>query len=169
MKSLEIINEILEKNQVNKAINMSRPLLDKIYQEREGEQIDRSMMKDVVQLLIKMRMNSVNAYEKGFEGPLIQETAAFYKRESAKWIEEDSCPDYMKKAEKRLQEEHERAVAYLHKNTEQKLIRVVETELIANHQKSLLEMEHSGFIAQLKNYQVDGYKKNLFFFSILIN
>ena len=106
-----------------------------------------------------MRVNCIDAYEKGFEGPFIQETAAFYKRESAKWIEEDSCPDYMKKAEKRLQEEHERAVAYLDKNTEQKLIRVVETELIANHQKSLLEMEHSGFIAQLKNYQVDGNKK----------
>ena len=146
MKSLKIINEILEKNQVNKAINMSRPLLDKIYQEREGEQI-------------KMRVNCLDAYEKGFEGPFIQETASFYKRESAKWIQEDSCPDYMKKAEKRLEEETERAVAYLDKNTEQKLIRVVETELIANHQKSLLEMEHSGFIAQLKNYQVDGNKK----------
>eukprot|EP01027_Heterolobosea_sp_BB2_P007474 GEZU01011119.1.p1 GENE.GEZU01011119.1~~GEZU01011119.1.p1 ORF type:complete len:768 (-),score=341.27 GEZU01011119.1:60-2363(-) len=136
-------------------VDMARALLDKIHAEREGELIDKSVMKDGVQLFIEMGLNSLTAYEKGFEAPLIAETASFYKRESQKWISEDSCPVYMKKAEKRLQEEQARAQAYLHESSEPNIIKTSENELITAHAKTLLEMENSGFIAQLKNYQVE--------------
>lgn len=135
--------------------DMAQALLDKVYKERIGENIDRSIMKDGVTLFIEMGLNSLSAYEKDFESPLIHDTSNFYKRESARWIAEDSCPDYMRKAEDRLIQEQARAVAYLHSTTEQTLIKKVEAELITDHQAHLLDMENSGFIPLLKDYKVD--------------
>jgi len=135
--------------------DMAQALLDKVLKERNGESIDRSMMKDGVNLFIEMGLNSLTAYEKDFELLLFNDTSGFYKRESAKWIAEDSCPDYMRKAEDRLIQEQARAQAYLHQTTEPQLIKKVEAELIQDHQNHLLEMENSGFIPLLKDYKVD--------------
>jgi cullin 1 len=135
--------------------DMASALLDKIYKERTGEMIDRSVMKDGVTLFIEMGLNTLNAYEKDFEAPLIYETSTFYKRESASWINQDSVPDYMKKAEDRLDQEQARAQAYLHSSTEANLIKKVEAELISAHQTRLLENENSGFIPLLRDYKVD--------------
>jgi len=135
--------------------DMASALLDKIFKERTGEMIDRSVMKDGVTLFIEMGLNTLNAYEKDFEAPLIYETSTFYKRESAQWINQDSVPDYMKKAEDRLDQEQARAQAYLHSSTEANLIKKVEAELISAHQTRLLENENSGFIPLLKDYKVD--------------
>jgi cullin 1 len=103
-----------------------------------------------------MGLNSLKAYEEDFEAPLLHETAQFYRRESAKWITEDSCPSYMIKAENRLKEELVRAQTYLHSSTEPNLIKQAEIELIAQHQRRLLEMENSGFILLLQDYKTDG-------------
>jgi len=131
--------------------DMARALLDKVDCERKGEVIDRSAMKDGVNLFIEMGLNSLNAYLNDFEAPLIKETQQFYKLESAKWINEDSCPDYMRKAEDRLVQEQNRAEAYLHHSTEPNLISIVEKELITEHADRLLHMENSGFLALLKD------------------
>jgi len=135
--------------------DMASALLDKIYKERTGEMIDRSMMKDGVNLFIEMGLNSLNAYEKDFEAPLAYETSTFYKRESSLWINQDSVPDYMKKAEDRLDLEQARAQAYLHSSTEASLIKKVEQEVISAHQSRLLENDNSGFIPLLKDYKVE--------------
>lgn len=100
-----------------------------------------------------MGLSSLTAYENDFEAALISETSNFYKRESAKYISENTCPEYMKKAEDRLEEEHNRCKSYLHSSTEPTLIKVVENELITEHKQTLLEMENSGFIALLKDYK----------------
>jgi len=135
--------------------DMASALLDKIYKERTGEMIDRSVMKDGVTLFIEMGLNTLNAYEKDFEAPLIYETSTFYKRESVQWINQDSVPAYTKKAEDRLDQEQARAQAYLHSSTEANLIKKVEAEVISAHQTRLLENENSGFIPLLKDYKVE--------------
>ena len=57
---------------------------------------------------------------------LVAAPHAFYKRKAAQWIEEDSCPDYMIKAEDSLRLEEERVGNYLHIQTKPKLLKVVE-------------------------------------------
>lgn len=138
--------------------DMSKALLNKVHAERQGELIDRNVMKDGIQLFIEMGLNTLTAYEKDFEAPLIAESATFYKAESARWITEDSCPEYLIKAEKRLKEEHERCKVYLHPNTEPHLIKVVEAELITKHQTRLLEMD-SGFLNLLRDYKLDDLRR----------
>jgi cullin 1 len=135
--------------------DMKTALLQRILQERNGDQIDRSVMKDGVSLFIEMGLNSLTAYEQDFEGPLISATSTFYKHESGLWISQDSCPSYMKKAEDRLNEEHARCKNYLHSSTEPNLIKKVEAELITAHAKRLLEMEGSGLLKLLEDHKTE--------------
>lgn len=50
--------------------------------------------------------------------------------EAQEYIATCDCPDYLKKAEKRLSEESERVAQYLDPSTETKITEVVETELV---------------------------------------
>ena len=58
--------------------------------------------------LVQVGMNTMDCYEADFEAPMLVDTAQYYKRKAAVWIEEDSCPDYMVKAEENLKLEEER-------------------------------------------------------------
>ena len=57
---------------------------------------------------VQVGMNTMDCYEADFEAPMLVDTAQYYKRKAAVWIEEDSCPDYMVKAEENLKMEEER-------------------------------------------------------------
>ena len=59
-----------------------------------------------------------------------QATAQFYRHESQEYLAQNTCPDYLKKAEQRLGEERLRVAHYLDNSTEPRLKEIVETELI---------------------------------------
>lgn len=95
-----------------------------IDREREGEQIDRALLKNVLGIFVEIGMSSMDAYEHDFEVALLADTAEFYSRKASTWIVEDSCPDYMRKAEECLRKEKERVGHYLHQSSEAKLLEV---------------------------------------------
>ena len=130
-------------------------------------------------IFIEVGMGSMDTYDADFEAYLLAESAAYYQRKAAAWIQvpaacnpgrpaaawprcgrptqrrcgaqEDSCPDYMLKAEECLRAEEERVAHYLHASTKVKLLRAVETELLAKYETRLLEKEHSGAAALLRD------------------
>ncbi len=71
--------------------------ITQIDREREGEQIDRALLKSVLGIFVEIGMGNMDVYETDFEGFMLQDTAAYYSHKAASWIEEDSCPDYMLK------------------------------------------------------------------------
>ncbi|KAL9274857.1 Cullin-1-like protein [Drosera capensis] len=68
-----------------------------IDQEREGEHIERSLLKDVLGVFVEMGMGNLDYYESDFEAPMLQDTASYYSRKASSWIVEDSCPEHMLK------------------------------------------------------------------------
>ena len=68
-----------------------------IDKEREGEQIDRALLKNVLGIFVEIGMGGMEAYDNDFETSMLEDTAGYYRRKAASWIEEDSCPDYMLK------------------------------------------------------------------------
>jgi cullin 1 len=68
--------------------------------------------------------------------------------------QEDSCPDYMLKAEECLKQEEERVANYLHVDTKPKLLKEVETEILEHYESELLEKEHSGAAALMRDDKV---------------
>ncbi|KAL4191620.1 hypothetical protein AMTRI_Chr07g81490 [Amborella trichopoda] len=70
-----------------------------IDQEREGEQIDRALLKNVLDIFVEIGMGHMDCYVDDFETEMLADTASYYSRKATSWIMEDSCPDYMLKAE----------------------------------------------------------------------
>ncbi|KAK8547866.1 hypothetical protein V6N13_116091 [Hibiscus sabdariffa] len=68
-----------------------------IDQEREGEQIDRALLKNVLDIFVEIGIGQMDYYENDFETTMLNDTAAYYSRKAANWIVDDSCPDYMLK------------------------------------------------------------------------
>ncbi|PNW70797.1 hypothetical protein CHLRE_17g734400v5 [Chlamydomonas reinhardtii] len=122
-----------------------------VEKEREGELVDRALVKNILGIFIELGMSNMDCYEKDFEEYLLTETSAFYRRKASQWIEQDSCPDYMLKAEECLRLEEERVDNYLHATTRNKLLKEVETELLSNYETRLLTKEHSGCAALLRD------------------
>mmetsp|Transcript_7296 Transcript_7296/g.15933 ORF Transcript_7296/g.15933 Transcript_7296/m.15933 type:complete len:735 (+) Transcript_7296:259-2463(+) len=119
-----------------------------VHKERTGEIIDRGLFRSVVQMLVDLGQT---VYMDDFEVHFLAAAADFYKKEAQEFSATSDCPDYLVKAEKRLNEEMERVKNYLDPSTESKITRVVETELILNQMKSLVEMENSGLIPMLRD------------------
>eukprot|EP00798_Chlamydomonas_sp_ICE-L_P016007 gene16007-22145_t len=126
-----------------------------VEKERDGELIDRILVKNVLGIFIEVGMGGMESYERDFEEHLLSETASFFKRKAAEWVEQDSCPDYMVKAEECLKQEEERVDNYFHNTTKAKLLKEVETELLSNYETVLLQKEHSGCSALLKDDKTD--------------
>ncbi len=70
-------------------------ILQLIELEREGEQIDGTLLKNILGIFIEVGMGQMTCYQQDFELQLLKTSAEYYKRKAAVWIEEDSCPDYM--------------------------------------------------------------------------
>ncbi|KAL1524971.1 hypothetical protein AB1Y20_019847 [Prymnesium parvum] len=143
-------------------------IIDLIRREREGELVDRTLIKEVVEIFVDMggtTRSSLEVYINDFEEALLTSTADFYSRESQKWSEEDSFPDYMCKAEDRLRQETERVVHYLHSSTEEKLLKVCDEQLLQLPEQMLLEKENSGCEALLRDNKAEDLSRMFRLFS----
>ena len=123
-------------------------LLDLVHKERTGEVIDRSLMRNVTKMFVDL---GPVVYQEDFEKPFLEAATEFYRIESQQFLESSNCSDYLRKAEKRLNEEIERVSHYLDSKTEAKVTGVVEREMIGNHMKLLVEMENSGMVNMINN------------------
>ncbi|XP_059437613.1 cullin-1 [Corylus avellana] len=127
-------------------------LIDK---EREGEQIDRALLKNVIDIFVEIGMGQMELYEQDFEAQMLEDSGAYYRRKASTWISNDSCPEYMLKAEECLKRERDRVSHYLHISSEQKLVEKVQDELLVVNGTQLLEKEQSGCRALLRDDKVE--------------
>ncbi|KAI3927930.1 hypothetical protein MKW98_023531, partial [Papaver atlanticum] len=169
-RSLPALNEVgltCFRDLVYREINgkVRDAVISLIDQEREGEQIDRALLKNVLDIFVEIGMGSMDSYENDFESAMLKDTAAYYSRKASNWILEDSCPDYMLKAEECLRREKDRVAHYLHSSSEQKLLEKVQHELLSVYASQLLEKEHSGCHALLRDDKVDDLTRMFRLFS----
>ncbi|EFJ05563.1 hypothetical protein SELMODRAFT_98006 [Selaginella moellendorffii] len=127
-------------------------LLDLVHRERTGEVINRGLMRNITKMLMDL---GVAVYEEEFEKPFLDAAADFYRIESQQFLESSDCADYLKKAERRLNEEMDRVTHYLFPRSEPKITSVVDREMIGHHMKLLVEMENSGLVSMLTDDKYD--------------
>ncbi len=132
-------------------------ILELIARERDGEIVDRALIKNVLDIYIEVGMGNMDLYERDFEAHLLNQTRLYCAQQAASWFAEDSCPEYMTKAEASLAAEEERVDKYLHASTKPKLLGVVEEELLAKYERQLIEKEASGCAALLYDDKVWSY------------
>ncbi|XP_060668932.1 cullin-1 [Ziziphus jujuba] len=136
-----------------------------IDQESEGEQIDRALLKNVLDIFDEIGMGQIDYYEHDFEPAMLKDTAAYYSRRASNWILADSCPDYMLKAEECLRREKDRVSHYLHSSSEPKLLEKAQHELLSVYATQFLEKEHSGCHALLRDDKVEDLSRMFSLFS----
>ncbi|OAP14984.1 hypothetical protein AXX17_AT1G52900 [Arabidopsis thaliana] len=73
-------------------------ILALIHKEREGEQIDRELVRNVIDVFVENGMGTLKKYEEDFERLMLQDTASYYSSKASRWIQEESCLDYTLKA-----------------------------------------------------------------------
>ncbi len=75
-------------------------LLQLIERERQGENVNRHVLKNLLRMLIALRV-----YRQSFEAPFMKATESFYETEAQRLINELNVPDYLAHVSKRLNEE----------------------------------------------------------------
>ncbi|EME47496.1 hypothetical protein DOTSEDRAFT_69438 [Dothistroma septosporum NZE10] len=111
-----------------------------VEKQRNGETIEQSKVKEVVNSFVSLGIDeadstktTLDVYRQYFEKPYLDATATYYDKESQSFLAENSVVDYMKKAEKRLDEERERVPLYLLPEIMVPLMKTCESSLIAKH------------------------------------
>ncbi|KAF2768296.1 Cullin-domain-containing protein [Teratosphaeria nubilosa] len=111
-----------------------------VEKQRNGETIEQSKVKEVVDSFVALGIDeadstktNLDVYRQYFETPFIKATEEYYKAQSKAFLADNSVVDYMKKAERRLDEEKERVPLYLLSEIMQPLMKACENVLIAEH------------------------------------
>jgi cullin 1 len=125
---------------------LAKATLRLISQQRQGETIDQTLVKKVVDSFVSLGLDvadpnkeCLDVYKEHFETAFISATEQFYKKESENYLAQNPVPDYLKKAEERLREEENRVDRYLHNKTRKDLISKCENVLIREHSDLLTE------------------------------
>ncbi|CAL4963660.1 unnamed protein product [Urochloa decumbens] len=137
-------------------------LIAMIDHDREGQIIDRPLVKNVLDIYIELKSE---LYEKDFEDAFVQGTIDYYSKKAQTWIVEDTCPEYMLKAEECLQKEKERVTHYLRSSTEPRLMEAAQAELLARHIDQILKKENSGCKVLLCDEKVEDLSRMFRLFS----
>lgn len=67
-----------------------------IEQEREGEQIDHGLIKQVLTIFLEVGgVNNMKPYEDDFEAHLLENITSYYSKKASSHIYIDSCTKYM--------------------------------------------------------------------------
>ncbi|KAF7731434.1 Cullin-3 [Apophysomyces ossiformis] len=116
-------------------------MLNQIQLERQGDLIDRSAIKSAVTMLAELTdpPSGETVYVIDFEKSFLEKSNVFYQLESQKLTTAYDASEFMRKVEKRLEEEYERTTHCLSSITEPKIRKVVETQLIANNVATVIE------------------------------
>ncbi|XP_042444738.1 cullin-1-like isoform X1 [Zingiber officinale] len=136
-----------------------------IDQERGGEQIDRGLLKNVIEIFVEIGTGKMDYYKNDFEEEMLKETASYYSRKASNWILIESFPDYMLKVEECLRKEKDRVVHYLHATSGPKLIEQVRHEVLCVYSSQLLENEKSGCCVLIQEHKVDDLSRMYKLFS----
>jgi hypothetical protein len=69
--------------------------LQQVDHERDGQLIDRALVKDVLDIYLEIGRGSMAVYEQDFEEAFCKGTADYYSKKAQTWMLEDSCAEYM--------------------------------------------------------------------------
>lgn len=138
---------------------LNRVILEQIQMERDGDVIDKHLIKSCVHMLDGLHVDELESedqrlYHVSFEQEYLQTSRKFYQSESELMLRDSDAGAYCRRAKKRIHEEEDRCRATLLESTTSKIREVVEAELIQGRIRDLVEMD-SGVRFMIDNDRVD--------------
>ncbi|KAE8835863.1 hypothetical protein HRS9139_03961 [Pyrenophora teres f. teres] len=134
-------------------------ILDQIQMERDGDVIDKQLIKSCVWMLEGLHEGDVEAeeqrlYNTSFEKEYLDSSRLIYRQESELLLRDSQAGAYCRHTRRRIYEEDERCKQTLLESTGPKIQKVVEDEMIKNRIHELIEME-SGVRFMIDNHMVE--------------
>eukprot|EP01134_Creolimax_fragrantissima_P005367 CFRG5367T1 len=133
-------------------------LIKLINNERNGQNVDRSSIRDVCDMLSALSIYST------FLNPFLEASKEYYCGEGNKLVNELDVSEYLHHVNKRIRQEGERVKKYLHIDTLRPLQAIVKHELLKEHIPTLLE---KGFENLVMNNKLDELKLMYKLFSMV--
>lgn len=137
-------------------------ILDQIGMERDGDAIERSLIKSCVNVLEGLHETAAEnederLYLTCFEEKFLQASRMFYRNESSRLIADTDAASYCRHTKKRINEEKSRCQTTLSEDTRAKIIKVLEEELILHKIAELIQVA-SGVQHMIENNRFDDLK-----------
>jgi cullin 1 len=146
----------------------TKAILMLVNDEREGKIVDRSLIKNIIELYENMGMGTLDSYNSDLEDQLLESTREYCVSMREDWVSA-STPDYLIKAEAAFASEKSRVDNYLNANTEKKVLTVLDEELLEAVETQLLNKEGSGCRALLQNDKSEDLQRMFRLFSRIEN
>jgi len=150
-------------------VDTTSAILSLINQEREGEIIDKTLVKSTVESYEMIDMENLESYTSDLETPFLAATREYYAQKREAWIATDSTPAYLTKAETSYEAERNRVTDYLNPASESKLLEVFKEEILAKVSLELIQSESSGCSSLLADDKSDDLKRMFRLFSRIKN
>ncbi|APA08332.1 hypothetical protein SS1G_13261 [Sclerotinia sclerotiorum 1980 UF-70] len=135
-------------------------ILDQIGMEREGDVINRHLIRSVIYMLEGLyetdeENESDKLYLTVFEPAFLVASRKFYQAECQTLLRDSPASTWLRQTKRRLDEESDRCDTTISSFTIKKIHKVVEQELISSHLNEFLAMEGSGLQAMIENDRFD--------------
>uniref|UniRef100_A0A915DDU8 Cullin family profile domain-containing protein n=1 Tax=Ditylenchus dipsaci TaxID=166011 RepID=A0A915DDU8_9BILA len=145
-------SEIVDRPPFNQHLRAS--LLNLVCLVRRNEVVDWMSLKTACEMLMELSLESRAYYEEQFENDFLRETSDFYEQLGQKLIAENSASAYICKVKESFVEEMERADRYLDKETQKKIQKVMDNELVSKHMMMVLTMD-TGLVFLMDDHRVN--------------
>lgn len=131
-------------------------ILDQIQMEREGDIIDKNLIRSCVYMLEGLYENeeedeSTKLYLTAFEPEFLRVSRDFYQTEARIFLRDSDAGTFCRHTRKRVNEEQDRCRSTLSLLTAPKIKAVIEDELVRKHIREVIELEGSGVKYMLDN------------------
>ncbi|KAL6710447.1 hypothetical protein ACN47E_008495 [Coniothyrium glycines] len=143
----EILNSPISESDARAILALlNHIMLDQIQMERDGDVIDKHLIRSCVYMLEGLHEDDIESEEQrlyniSFEKEYLDSSRSFYESESELMLRDSDAGAYCRHARRRIYEEEERCKQTLLESTGPKIKKVVEDELIKNRVHELVEME----------------------------
>jgi cullin 3 len=124
-------------------------ILDQIKMERNGDIIDRALIRRSVRMLEILHetdeeKEQEQLYYTTFEPKFLAASRQYYKAECQRLLREADAPAWLAYTQRRLVEESQRCDTTILEDTKDRILRVIEEELISAHLQDFLLLENNG-------------------------
>jgi len=152
-------SSISSQENVTIAMVLNFVILDQIQMEREGDIIDKNLIRSCVYMLEGLYENeeeeeSTKLYLTDFEPNFLRASRDFYQSEGQMLLRDSDAGTFCRHTRKRVNEEQDRCRSTLSPLTAPKIKGVIEDELIRKHIRDVIELEGSGVKYMLDNDRI---------------
>ncbi|KAJ8592195.1 Cullin-domain-containing protein [Rhizopogon salebrosus TDB-379] len=121
-------------------------VLSLIQIERDGYVINRSAVKECVDVLLQLSVehDGRNVYKRDLEPAVLKASEIFYSAEGKRLLETCDAPGYLRRVEARFESEEARTHHYLYSQTGDPLREILERDLLTQNLSTVISMPNSG-------------------------